>query len=102
MPAIERVIPLVSHLRASIRVALPAGLGGAVVVAVVRGVAVVFGLAVFVYGVVLGVILFGVMMAAFLFASGWGSRPREEELTPIEDVDAAFVEDVGGRGSVSL
>jgi len=27
---------------------------------------------------VLGVILFGAMMAAFMFASGWGSRPRKK------------------------
>src|SRR5438046_4909036 len=82
--------------------ALPTGLGGVVGDALVRAPAVVFGPAGFVYRLVLGVILFGAMTAAFLFASGWGSRPREEELTPIEDDDAPFVEEDEGRGSVSL
>src|SRR5437899_6928407 len=81
---------------------LPTGLGGVVGDALVRAPAVVFGPPGFVYRLVLGVILFGAMMAAFLFASGWGSRPREEELTPIEDDDAPFVEEDEGRGSVSL
>ena len=82
---------------------LPTGLGGVVGDALVRAPAVVFGPAGFVYRLVLGVILFGAMMAAFLFACGWGSRPREdEELTPIEDDDAPFVEEDEGRGSVSL
>ena len=47
------------------------------------------------------VILFAAMVATFLFASGMGSRPQEEELTPIEDDDAPFVEE-DDRGSVSL
>jgi DNA segregation ATPase FtsK/SpoIIIE, S-DNA-T family len=81
---------------------LPTGLGGVVGDALVRAPAVVFGPAGFFYRLVLGVILFGAMIAAFLFASGWGSRPREEELTPIEDDDAPFVEEDEGRGSVSL
>src|SRR5438477_12147362 len=81
---------------------LPTGLGGVVGDALVRAPAVVFGPPGFVYRLVLGVILFGAMTAAFLFASGWGSRPREEELTPIEDDDAPFVEEDEGRGSVSL
>jgi S-DNA-T family DNA segregation ATPase FtsK/SpoIIIE len=81
---------------------LPTGLGGVVGDALVRAPAVVFGPAGFVYRLVLGVILFGAMMTAFLFASGWGSRPRDEELTPIEDDDAPFVEEDEGRGSVSL
>src|SRR6185436_10118466 len=50
---------------------------------------------------VLGTILFAAMCAAFLFASGWGSRPRDEELTPIEDDDTPFVEEED-RSSVSL
>src|SRR3989441_7850734 len=70
---------------------LPTGLGGVVGDALVRAPAVIFGPAGFVYRLVLGVILFGAMMAAFLFASGWGSPPRGEELTPIEDGDAPFV-----------
>src|SRR5436309_1966613 len=81
--------------------ALPTGLGGVVGDALVRAPAVVFGPAGFTYRLVLGIILFAAMCAAFLFASGWGSRPREEELTPIEDDDAPFEEE-GDRSSVSL
>ena len=68
---------------------------------VVRAPAVVFGPAGFTYRLVLGIILFAAMCAAFLFASGWGSRPRDEELTPIEDDDTPFEEE-GDRSSVSL
>ena len=81
--------------------ALPTGLGGVVGDALVRAPAVVFGPAGFTYRLVLGIILFAAMCAAFLFASGWGSRPREEELTPIEDDDTPFVEEED-RSSVSL
>ena len=55
----------------------------------------------FTYRLVLGVILFVAMFAAFLFASGWGSRPRDEELTPIEDDDTPFAEE-DDRSSVQL
>ncbi|KRR23224.1 DNA translocase FtsK [Bradyrhizobium retamae] len=81
--------------------ALPTGLGGVVGDALVRAPAVVFGPAGFTYRLVLGIILFAAMAAAFLFASGGGSRPKEEELTPIEDDDAPFVEEQD-RSSVSL
>ncbi|MEZ5819605.1 MAG: DNA translocase FtsK [Bradyrhizobium sp.] len=82
---------------------LPTGLGGVVGDALVRAPAVVFGPAGFIYRFVLGTILFLAMSAAFLFASGWGSRPREdEELTPIADDDEPFVEEPESRGSVSL
>ena len=80
---------------------LPTGLGGVVGDALVRAPAVIFGPPGFIYRLVLGVILFAAMSAAFLFASGWGSRPRDEELTPIEDDDAPFVEE-DDRSSVSL
>ena len=80
---------------------LPTGLGGVVGDALVRAPAVVFGPPGLVYRLVLGVILFAAMVATFLFASGMGSRPQEEELTPIEDDDAPFVEE-DDRGSVSL
>jgi len=73
---------------------LPTGLGGVVGDALVRAPAVVFGPAGFIYRLVLGVILFAAMCATLLFASGWGSRPRDEEgLTPIEDDDAPFEEE---------
>lgn len=81
--------------------ALPTGLGGVVGDALVRAPAVVFGPAGFTYKLVLGIILFAAMSAAFLFASGWGSRPRDEELTPIEDDDTPFEEEED-RSSVSL
>lgn len=81
---------------------LPTGLGGVVGDALVRAPAVIFGPAGFIYRLVLGVMLFAAMCASFLFASGWGSRPRDdEELTPIEDDDAPFEEE-GDRSSVSL
>ena len=81
---------------------LPTGLGGVVGDALVRAPAVVLGPPGFVYRLVLGMILFAAMCASFMFASGWGSRPREEELTPIEDDDQPFVEEGDDRGSVSL
>src|SRR5438876_5114571 len=81
--------------------ALPTGLGGVVGDARVRAPAVVFGPAGFTYRLVLGIILFAAMCTAFLFASGWGSRARDEELTPIEDDDTPFEEE-GDRSSVSL
>src|SRR5882757_4257820 len=80
---------------------LPTGLGGVVGDALVRAPAVAFGPPGLLYRLVLGTILFAAMVASFLFASGMGSRPLEEELTPIEDDDAPFVEE-GDRGSVSL
>ncbi len=80
---------------------LPTGLGGVVGDALVRAPAVVFGPPGLVYRLVLGIILFAAMVATFLFASGMGSRPQEEELTPIEDDDAPFVEEADS-GSVSL
>ena len=80
---------------------LPTGLGGVVGDALVRTPAVVFGPVGFTYRLVLGTILFAAMIAAFMFASGWGSRAREQELTPIEDDDTPFVEE-DDRSSVSL
>src|SRR5215213_6193269 len=81
--------------------ALPTGLGGVVGDALLRAPAVVFGPAGFTYRLVLGIILFVAMCATFLFACGLGSRPRDEELTPIEDDDTPFEEE-GDRSSVSL
>jgi S-DNA-T family DNA segregation ATPase FtsK/SpoIIIE len=80
---------------------LPTGLGGVVGDALVRAPAVVFGPPGAVYRLVLGSLLFAAGVATFLIAGGWGSRPQEEELTPIEDDDALFVEE-DDRGSVSL
>src|SRR5215218_7075408 len=81
---------------------LPTGLGGVVGDALVRAPAVVFGPPGFLYRLALGIILFAAMCAALLFASGWGSRAQQQELTPIEDDDEPFVEEEEDRGSVSL
>jgi S-DNA-T family DNA segregation ATPase FtsK/SpoIIIE len=81
---------------------LPTGLGGVVGDALVRAPAIVFGPPGTVYRLVLGFILFAAMTATLLVAGGFGSRAKEEELTPIEDDDAPFVEEEEDRGSVSL
>src|ERR1700709_572596 len=80
---------------------LPTGLGGVVGDALVRAPAVVFGPPGIVYRLVRGIILCAPVLAPLLVASGVGSRPQEEELTPIEDDDAPFVVE-DERGSVSL
>jgi DNA segregation ATPase FtsK/SpoIIIE, S-DNA-T family len=80
---------------------LPTGLGGVVGDALLRAPAVVFGPPGLTYRLVLGIALCAAMIATFLIASGMGSRPKEDELTPIEDDDAPFVEQDDG-GSVSL
>jgi S-DNA-T family DNA segregation ATPase FtsK/SpoIIIE len=80
---------------------LPTGLGGVVGDALVRAPAVVFGPPGVVYRLLLGLILFAAMVVTFLIAGGIGSRPQEDDLTPIEDDDAPFVEE-GDGGSVSL
>jgi S-DNA-T family DNA segregation ATPase FtsK/SpoIIIE len=80
---------------------LPTGLGGVVGDALVRAPAIVFGPPSTVYRLVLGFILFAAMVATLLVAGGFGSRAKEDELTPIEDDDAPFVEEED-RGSVSL
>src|ERR1700734_1590526 len=72
---------------------LPTGLGGVVGDALVRAPAVAFGPAGAIYYLTLGAILFIAMVATFLIASGWRSRPQQEELTPIEDDDTPFVEE---------
>src|SRR6202045_4785773 len=79
---------------------LPTGLGGVVGDALVRAPAVVFGPPGLVYRLVLGFILAMAVIATLLVAGGFGARPREEELTPIEDDDDALLEDDGG--SISL
>ncbi len=81
---------------------LPTGLGGVVGDALVRAPAVAFGPPGFVYSLVLGVILGAAMIAAFLFASGIGSQPRDEDLAAIdEDDDEPLAED-RDSGSISL
>jgi len=80
---------------------LPTGLGGVVGDALVRAPAVAFGPPGIAYRLVLGFILFAAAGATFLVACGLGSRPQEQELTPIEDDDALFVEEDDG-GSISL
>ncbi|HMI12497.1 MAG TPA: DNA translocase FtsK 4TM domain-containing protein [Bradyrhizobium sp.] len=80
---------------------LPTGLGGVVGDALVRAPAVVFGPPGILYRLVLGTILFAAVVATFLIAGGLGSRPQEDELTPIADDDAPFVEE-DDDGSVPL
>src|SRR6266705_50145 len=80
---------------------LPTGLGGVVGDALVRAPAVVFGPPGIVYRLVLGIILFAAAVATFLIAGGLGSRPQEDELTPIADDDLPFVEE-DDDGSVPL
>ena len=80
---------------------LPTGLGGVVGDALVRAPAVAFGPPGIAYRLLLGFILFAAAVATFLVACGLGSRPQEQELTPIEDDDALFVEEDDG-GSISL
>ncbi len=80
---------------------LPTGLGGVVGDALVRAPAVVFGPPGIIYRLVFGILLFAAGIATFLFAGGMGSRPREDELTTVEDDDAPFTEE-DDDGSVSL
>jgi DNA segregation ATPase FtsK/SpoIIIE, S-DNA-T family len=81
---------------------LPTGLGGVVGDALVRAPAVVFGPPGAVYRLVLGLILFVAMVATLLIAGGIGSRPQEEEFTPIEDDDAPFAAEDEDGTSISL
>jgi S-DNA-T family DNA segregation ATPase FtsK/SpoIIIE len=80
---------------------LPTGLGGVVGDALVRAPVVVFGPPSLAYRLVLGLILGAAMMASLLVAGGFGSRAKQEELTPIEDDDTPFVEQ-DDRGSAVL
>jgi DNA segregation ATPase FtsK/SpoIIIE, S-DNA-T family len=80
---------------------LPTGLGGVVGDALVRAPAVVFGPPGIVYHLMLGTILGAATAVTLLVASGMGSRRQDEELTPIEDDEAPFVEEADS-GSVSL
>jgi S-DNA-T family DNA segregation ATPase FtsK/SpoIIIE len=80
---------------------LPTGLGGVVGDALVRAPTVVFGPPGLAYRLVLGFILFTAMMVTLLLAGGFGSRAKQQELTPIEDDDTPFVEE-DDRGSAVL
>jgi DNA segregation ATPase FtsK/SpoIIIE, S-DNA-T family len=80
---------------------LPTGLGGVVGDALVRAPAVVFGPPGFIYHLIFGLVLGASTLASFLFATGMGSRPREEELTSIEDDEDQFAEE-DDRSSISL
>ena len=80
---------------------LPTGLGGVVGDALVRAPAVVFGPPGFIYCLVLGIILGAATIATFVFASGIGSQPRDEDLATIDEDDEPLSED-GDGGSISL
>src|SRR6202140_4080219 len=78
---------------------LPTGLGGVVGDAPGGAPAGVFGPPGIIYRLVLGIVLFAAVTATFLFASGMGSRPREDELTSVEDDEAPLTkedDDVAG------
>src|ERR1700733_13867311 len=75
---------------------LPTGLGGVVGDALVRAPAVAFGPPGFFYRLVLGIIFGAGMVATFLFASGLGSQPRDEDLAAIEEDDEPLAEDNDG------
>src|SRR3954462_3403090 len=76
---------------------LPTGLGGVVGDALGRAPAVGFGPAGLSYRLVLGFILFAMTMATLLIAGGLGARQEQDELTPIEDDAAPFVEEEEDR-----
>jgi DNA segregation ATPase FtsK/SpoIIIE, S-DNA-T family len=79
---------------------LPTGLGGVIGDALVRAPAVVFGPPGLLYRLTLGAIFGATTVAAFLFASGAGSRPQEED--ELEEIDDdAPIEDEDHR-SISL
>src|ERR1700677_5081302 len=80
---------------------LPTGVGGVVGDALVRAPAVVFGPPGFFYNLVLGIIFGAATLVTFLVASGLGSRPPEQDLTPIEEDDDELLAEEDG-GSVSL
>jgi S-DNA-T family DNA segregation ATPase FtsK/SpoIIIE len=80
---------------------LPTGLGGVVGDALVRAPAVAFGPPGFVYSLVLGIFLGAATIATFLFASGIGAQPRDEDIAAIEEDDEPLAEDNDG-GSISL
>src|ERR1700710_1428517 len=80
---------------------LPTGLGGVVGDALVRAPAVVFGPPGIAWRLVLGFILCAAVIATFLIACGFGSRPQEEELSPSRADDAPLLEE-DDRRSVSL
>src|SRR5579863_6351561 len=81
---------------------LPTGLGGVVGDALVRAPAVAFGPPGFIYSLVLGIILGAAMVATFLFASGIGSQPRDEDLASIEEDDDEPLAEESDGGSISL
>ena len=83
---------------------LPTGLGGVVGDALVRVPAVVFGPPALLYRLGLGLILFALMTAAFLFASGLGARERnvEHDTIPLDENDEREDDDDNDRGAVSL
>lgn len=81
---------------------LPTGLGGVVGDALVRVPAVVFGPPGFVYRLALGVILFVAMLAAFVFASGAGSKEKFVERDAIIDDEEEFDPEDDDQGSLTL
>jgi S-DNA-T family DNA segregation ATPase FtsK/SpoIIIE len=81
---------------------LPTGLGGVVGDALVRVPAVVFGPPGFIYRLALGVILFVAMLAAFVFASGAGSKEKFAERNAIIDDEEELDSEDDDQGSLTL
>jgi S-DNA-T family DNA segregation ATPase FtsK/SpoIIIE len=83
---------------------LPTGLGGVVGDALVRVPAVVFGPPGLLYRLTLGVILFVLMLAAFVFASGTGAKEKFVERAPVFDGEdeEEFDLDDDDQGSLTL
>ncbi|MBI3701432.1 MAG: DNA translocase FtsK 4TM domain-containing protein [Afipia sp.] len=83
---------------------LPTGLGGVIGDALVRVPAVVFGPPGLLYRLALGAVLFIMMTAAFIFASGAGSKEKFVERAPSfdEDEDEEFDSDEDDQGSLTL
>lgn len=79
---------------------LPTGLGGVVGDALVRAPELLLGPLGFLYSLLFGVIYGTATLVTFLFASGLGSREREEVM--FEEDDTALEDEGDDRGSVSL
>jgi len=81
---------------------LPTGLGGVIGDALVRAPAVALGPPGFIYSLVLGIILGAGMIATFVFASGFGSQPDEEDSSAVEEDDDEPLAEDHDSGSISL
>ncbi|MEW6766731.1 MAG: DNA translocase FtsK 4TM domain-containing protein [Pseudomonadota bacterium] len=81
---------------------LPTGLGGVVGDALVRVPAVVFGPPGAIYRLTLGLVLFAMMLASFVFASGAGSKEKFAETPAFDDGEDELEPDDDDQGSLTL